>query len=359
MAGRVFHGDGRWWSLPAGPRNAITDVSGVSVGHATLRDGGARTGVTAILPQPGDLYRAPVVAGAAILNGFGKSAGLMQLVELGEIETPILLTNTMAVPVCSAELVRLAVADNPGIGRGNPSVNALVLECNDGVLNDMQNVAVTGAHVRAAIASASAEVAQGTVGAGTGMRSFGLAGGIGTASRSTRVCGEAFTLGTLVLSNFGLPAELRVLGRRVVPPDPARAAAEHGSIIIVMATDAPLSSRQLTRLAHRAGPGLGQLGSFLGHGSGDVAVAFSTANRLTRAGSPDSVRRLPDAELDPVFLAAVETVEEAVLNALWHAEAAPGYDGTVLPTLKGVLATWAAPRRTDAIPPPAPTKSCP
>jgi D-aminopeptidase len=334
---RVFDAEGRWWSLPPGPHNAITDVAGVTVGHAALREGRARTGVTAVLPHGGDLFRRRVVAGVATLNGFGKSAGLMQLEELGEIETPILLTNPMAVPACAQALTRIALEANPGIGRGQPSLNALVLECNDGVLNDMQALAVTEAHVRAALAAAGEVVAQGTVGADTGMCSFGMAGGIGSASRIVRTMGAEFTLGTLVLSNFGQPGELRVLGRRVQPPGPP--VPDQGSIILLFATDAPMDPRQLTRLARRAGPGLGRLGSFLGHGSGDVAVAFSTANPIEApaARATERTDRLAEAAMDAFFLAAVETVEEAVLHALWHADGTPGYDGTILPTLRQVL----------------------
>lgn len=335
---RAFDAEGRWWSLPPGARNAITDVPGVRVGQATIREGRARTGVTAILPHGEDLFHQKVVAGAATLNGFGKSSGLMQLEELGEIETPILLTNTMAVPACAAALTRIAIEANPGIGRGAPSLNALVLECNDGIVNDMQALAVTEAHVRAAIGAAGEDVAQGTVGAGTGMRTFGMAGGIGTASRRVRAMGAEFTLGVLVLSNFGAREELRVLGRRIAPAGTGNAP-DQGSIIIVMATDAPMGARQLTRLARRAGPGLGRLGSFMGHGSGDVAVAFSTANRIEAAAerAAEPVQRLAEGAMDAFFLAAVEAVEEAVLHALWFAEAAPGHDGTILPTLREVL----------------------
>lgn len=337
--GRVFDAEGLWWSLPPGPLNAITDVPGVKVGHATIREGSARTGVTAILPHAGDLFRRRVVAGAATLNGFGKSAGLMQLEELGEIETPILLTNTMAVPACAAALTRMAIEANPGIGRGAPSLNALVMECNDGILNDMQALPVTEAHVRAAVGAAGVEVAQGTVGAGTGMRTFGMAGGIGTASRIVRTMGAEFSLGALVLSNFGAREELRVLGRRIAPPGGAEGGTDKGSIIIVMATDAPMGSRQLTRLARRASAGLGRLGSFLAHGSGDVAVAFTTANQIDAASerAVEPIRRLSESAMDAFFLAAVEAVEESVLHALWFAEAAPGYDGTILPALRDIL----------------------
>lgn len=334
-----FDAEGLWWTLPRGPRNAITDVAGVTVGHATLTEGSACTGVTAILPHDRDLYRARVVAGAEVLNGFGKSSGLMQLVELGEIESPIVLTNTLAVPACAAALTAMAIEANPRIGRREPSLNPLVMECNDGYLNDIQTVAVTEADVRAAVAAAGADFAQGSVGAGTGMRSFGLAGGIGSASRIVPMeTGPDYRLGVLVQSNFGVRSELRILGQRPFPPQRG-GAADKGSVIVVMATDAPLCSRQLTRLARRAAPGLGRTGGFMAHGSGDVAVAFTTANRIeTGARAPvDAIMRLAEPLLDGFFLAAVEATEEAVLNALWHGQTRPGYDGTLLPTLRDLL----------------------
>lgn len=306
-----------WYSLPAGPENAISDVPGIRVGQISVNRGDTISGVTAVLPHDGDLYRDPVPAGAAILNGFGKSMGLVQLTELGEISTPILLTNTFAVPVCANALIRAACAANPRIGNGLPTVNPLVLECNDGGVNRIEGLGLTEEDACAALAAALPQPpAQGTVGAGQGMRSFGLSGGIGTASRRV----DNWTLGTLVLSNFGKAGELRVFGQRILPAAPATPP-EKGSIIILYATDAPLDARQLTRIARRAAAGLGRLGSYMGHGSGDIAVAFSTA----RPGQGHSL--LPDDQLDPLFLAAVESLEQAVLNALWHARPMPTRDG--------------------------------
>ncbi|MCR4267912.1 P1 family peptidase [Nitratireductor sp. ZSWI3] len=332
---RIFDADGRWWDLPAGEKNAITDVPGVTVGHATLRAGRARTGVTAILPHDGDLFRHPVPAGLAVLNGFGKSAGLMQLAELGRIETPILLTNTFGVAACVTALIRRAVAHNPEIGRRLPTVNPLVLECNDGRINDIQALAVSEALAAEAIATAGTAFEQGTVGAGTGMRTFGFAGAVGSASRVIALpSGETYRLGALVLSNFGRPGDLRVLGERVKTPREQRTDPEDkGSIIILYATDAPLDSRQLGRVARRAGAALGRLGSFWADGSGDVAIAFSTANRLSLDGTVEMVERLAEARINPFLQAAVEAAEEAVLNGLWHARPVTGHDGLVLPAL--------------------------
>ncbi|MGR6432635.1 DmpA family aminopeptidase [Rhizobium sp. PAMB 3174] len=336
-----------WWIIPPGPRNAITDVEGVTVGHATLLEGTARTGVTAILPHGGDLFRLRPPAGAAVLNGFGKSLGLIQVAELGEIETPILLTNTFGVHACASALIRRAITANPAIGRRDSTVNPLVFECNDGQINDIQAMAVGEDLATAAIGHASTDVAQGTIGAGTGMKTFGLAGGIGSASRRIRLPGKSqFMLGALVLSNFGQASEFRIFGQRVgkqVPP-PAEEK-DKGSIIVVYATDAPMESRQLTRLARRASAALGRLGSHLGHGSGDIALAFSTANCRNMSSKQDvvSATRLPEQHMNIFFHAAVEAAEEAVLNALWNAETIEGYSGRKLPTLRDQLEAGGTP----------------
>lgn len=321
-----------WWALPTGPENSICDIAGVTAGHATLDRDEIQTGVTAILPHQGNLFTDPVPAGAVVLNGFGKSAGLIQLMELGEIETPILLTNTFGIAACTEALIRQAIAANPAIGRTTSTVNALVLECNDGRVNDIQALAVTPATAQEAIAAANGgPLAQGTVGAGRGMKTFGLNGGIGTSSRRV---GD-YLLGALVLSNFGQRSELRVMGERVPLSGPETR--DQGSIIILYATDAPLDSRQLTRIARRAATGLGRLGSHLGHGSGDIAIAFSTARPTKTESGLLQTERLDDDALDPFFLAATESVEEAVLNAIWHAEPLRGRDGREGMTLPQVL----------------------
>lgn len=326
-----------WWSLPTGPMNTITDVPGVSVGHVTRLEGGIKTGVTAIIPGTGNLFQNKMPAGVAVINGFGKSLGLLQVAELGEIETPILLTNTFSVPTCATALIKRAIRETPDIGRALPTVNPLVLECNDGKVNDIQALAVTEADAEAALARVGKLFEQGTVGAGTGMRTFGLAGGIGSASRQVTVkSGASYNLGVLVLSNFGQENELRVLGKRLAA-NPAQASYqvedERGSIIILMATDAPLESRQLSRVARRGGAALGRLGSYVGHGSGDIAVAFSTAYRLSGQDQPLKQSRFPEPQLDPLFHAAVEATEEAILNALDFAESRLSYDGSRLQTL--------------------------
>ena len=340
--------------LPSGVCDAITDVAGVTVGHCTRDEGagsGVHTGVTVVRPHGGDPFLNRVPAGFAVLNGFGKSVGLMQVEELGVFETPIALTNTLSVPAVAAAQIRQCVAANTECGRTMPTVNPLVFECNDGFLNDIQRMAVTEADYVDAWNAAGADVAQGSVGAGRGMSSFGLKGGIGTASRRVKTATGDHTVGVLVLANFGVPANLIVagdaVGARIASRSEAKPSAgpedaemaEKGSIIILIATDAPLDARQLRRLALRAGAGLARTGSVFGHGSGDIALAFSTAYTLPqRTDAPmPAVALLHDALLDGLFQATADSTEQAILHALWHAEAFVGRDGHVRPTLAELL----------------------
>ena len=329
--------------LPPGPLNAITDIDGVKVGHTTLIEGDGplipgsgpvRTGVTAILPHGGNLFQKKVVAAVETINGYGKAAGFEQVRELGVIEAPILLTNTLNVGSTVDAVITTMLRANPDIGITTSTINPIVGECNDGFLNDIQGRHVRATDVWQSIASAqSGPVAEGNVGAGTGTACFGFKGGIGTASR---LAGD-YTVGTLVQTNFGSRPHLMILGNPVgrdfaetlLPtrePGP-------GSVMIVLATDAPLDSRQLGRLARRAAFGLARTGSISSNGSGDFVIAFTTANPRTH-GVPllDSVMRLPDEHraIDLLFLAVIESVEEAVLNALLMAETMRGRDGNTL-----------------------------
>jgi len=330
--------------LSSGPRDAITDVAGVTVGHVTRDEGDVQTGVTVVRPHAGDAYRDRVPAGFAVINGFGKSIGLMQVEELGVLETPIALTNTFSVPVMAAAQIRQCVAANPACGRANPTVNPLVFECNDGYLNDIQRMAVTEADYLQAWSEAGVDVAQGAVGAGRGMSSFGLKGGVGSASRRVDVAGRAFTMGAFVLANFGRPEQFTVDGKAFGAQLAERLRmAEHspekGSIIMLLATDAPLDARQLRRVALRAGAGLARTGSVFGHGSGDIALAFSTAYTLPQHSDAPmpAVTLLHDALLDPLFQAAADATEQAILNALWCADTVTGRDGHVRRALRDVL----------------------
>ncbi|MCU0501457.1 MAG: P1 family peptidase [Anaerolineae bacterium] len=358
--------------LPTGPLNALTDVAGVRVGHVTLIEGESiRTGVTAILPHAGNLFQEKVPAGLAVGNGFGKLAGATQLVELGEIETPIVLTNTLAVPRAADAILDWTLAQ-PG-NETVTSVNPVVGETNDSTLNDIRRRSVTREHVLAAIEMAQAgpvaegiPPSEGCVGAGTGTVAFGWKGGIGTSSRrlpvspgdslSARLGG--YTVGVLVQSNFGgvlqimgIPVGER-LGRYYLKdeignekptgrPNPKSTIhnpqSPDGSIMIVLATDAPLSDRNLTRLARRAMAGLARTGAAMSNGSGDYAIAFSTSELVRRTrqrrSNPASLTELPNDALSPLFLAAIEATEEAIYNSLLKAETTTGYRGRTVEAL--------------------------
>jgi len=321
-------------SLEHGALDAITDVAGVKVGHRTLDAGDIQTGVTVIVPHGGDLYRDKVPAAAAVINGFGASIGLMLVDELGVMETPIALSNTFAFGAIAQAQIGAACRANPAIGRELATVHPLVLECNDGYLNDIQALPVTAAHYDEALAAAAVGFARGAVGAGRGMSMFGVKGGIGSASRIAATRGERFTVGVLVLANFGRAPNLVLDGKRIGPRlaealERAVAPPESGSIIMVLATDAPLDARQLRRLAMRAGAGLARTGSYFGHGSGDVALAFSTAYRVPHdAASPmPALAMLHDARLDPLFEAAAEATEQAIVDALFCAATVRGFRG--------------------------------
>lgn len=321
--------------LPAGQRNAITDVAGVTVGHHTLDAQDIQTGVTVVRPHSGNLFRDRVPAAAVVLNGFGKSIGLLQVDELGVLETPIALTNTFAVPAVAAAQIRQCMASNPETGRSLPTVNPLVFECNDGFLNDIQSMAVTEEHYLQACAQAGVIVAEGSVGAGRGMSAFGLKGGIGTASRSLPAQeSKIYTVGALVLANYGKLPQMVLAGHALgaqlghalaaAPTEP-----EKGSIILLIATDAPLDARQLRRLALRAGAGLARTGSVFGHGSGDIALAFSTAYTVpqqTNALMP-ALAMLHDGLLDNLFQAVADSTEQAILHALCCACSVTGRSG--------------------------------
>ena len=321
--------------LEPGPWNAITDVSGVRVGHTTLvRGDSVRTGVTAILPHGGNLYREKVPGAVYVGNGYGKLAGGTQVGELGEIETPVVLTNTLSVSTAMRAVVRytLGLEGNEGVF----SVNAVVGETNDGGLNDIRGMHVEEADVMEAILSAeTGPVDEGCVGAGTGTSCFGFKGGIGTASRALPETLGGWTVGVLVQTNFGgvLTMNGAPVGRELGRYAFRRSLAEQesGSCMIVVATDAPLLSRNLRRLAARAVLGLARCGGFCSNGSGDYAIAFSThaACRIPNR-SEEPARRMEEVRNDrmsPLFLAAVEATEEAVYNSMLRATTMRGLGG--------------------------------
>lgn len=332
--------------MTPGRLNAITDVKGVQVGHVTLDSGAVKTGVTAILPHKGNLFQEKVTAACHVINGFGKSAGLTQINELGTIETPIILTNTLSVGTAIEGLLDYMLLYNKDIGDHTGTVNPVIGECNDGYLNAIRERTVTRSHITEAIRNADTEFSEGVAGAGTGMSCMGLKGGIGTASRLIELSGEEYTLGALVLSNFGLGEELVINGLKagekiqsLLPSDSIPVDEDKGSIMIILATDIPLSERQLKRLAKRASVGLSRTGSFIGNGSGDIAIAFSTAQTVPHYAIQDlrTVQMLNEMNMDLLFKAVSETTEEAILNSLITAEKTTGRNGHVRHALKDFI----------------------
>ena len=321
--------------LPTGPLNAITDVPDLKVGHVSLIQGEGelvvglgpvRTGVTAVVPHGDNLYADKVCAAVHVINAFGKSVGLPQIAELGQIETPVLLTNTLSAWNVADALVDFMAEQNPRLF----SINPVVGECNDGPLNDVLGRHVKREHVFQALEGAAPDnIEEGNIGAGVGMTGFGWKAGIGTASRVLEEGWGKCTLGALVLTNTGEARDLRFDGvpiGRHLGPEPSSPA--DGSIMIVLATDAPLSSRQLGRLAKRATFGLARVGGIAAHGSGDYVIAFSTGNRISPAGkqsaAPDTF--VPESELTSLFRAVVEATEEAIVNSILRADTLVGRD---------------------------------
>lgn len=326
--------------LPTGKLNAITDVAGVKVGHITLNTGTTvRTGVTAILPHEGNLFQDKVPAAVFVGNGFGKLAGTTQIIELGNIETPIILTNTLSVAAGIDGVVQYMLSL-----KGNEqaqSVNAVVGETNDGYLSDIRGMHVKPQHVKEAITQAqNGMVAEGNVGAGTGTICFGFKGGIGTASRVLPQKSGAYTVGVLVQTNFG--GVLQIDGvpvgeamKKFFMSDQLQDGAD-GSCMIVVATDAPLDARNLERLAKRAFMGLAKTGGIASNGSGDYVLAFSThtAVRVTHNSKQlYTTTQLSNDSVSPLFMAAIEATEEAIINSLWAAETMTGRDGRTIQAL--------------------------
>lgn len=318
--------------MERGPLNAITDVPGVRVGHCTVDNDRHKTGVTVILPCGDNIFREKMVAACHVLNGFGKTAGLMQIQELGTLETPIALTNTLNVGLVHDAMVEYMCRQAEKCGYAIRSVNPVVCECNDASLNDIRHRAVGEKEVFAAIANASETFAQGDVGAGKGMTCHDLKGGIGSSSRIVTIGDERFTIGVLVLTNHGSLRDLTIGGenvgvdieRRIHEDTP-----DEGSCIMIVATDLPVTSRQLGRIIRRCSVGLARLGSYIGHGSGEVMVGFSTANRIPARGGCMNLRCIHESNMDEAFRAVAEATEEAVLRSMLHAKTVTGYSGKV------------------------------
>lgn len=324
--------------LPAGELNLITDVPGVLVGHSTVitgegklipGDGPVRTGVTIIKPHHGNVYREKVRASSYVFNGFGKTIGLVQVQELGNIESVIALTNTLNVPKVADALIDFHIEKNPDIGIDTTTINVVVGECHDGKLNDIQGRHVSKEHVYEAIETAGRIFKEGSVGAGTGMSALGYKAGIGSSSRKIADGETVYHLGALILSNFGMKGDLTILGKSIDEPEEKEERVK-GSIMIILATDAPLNSRQLQRLTKRAPLGLSRTGSFGSHGSGDVVIAFSTSNKIDHDNKQPVIEMKVVNERTKLFRnllrAVVETTEEAILNSILMAETVVGRD---------------------------------
>lgn len=319
-----------------GTRNSIADVPGVTVGHVTLDEKideseAVCTGVTAILPHDGNWFEQKVPAASFVLNGFGKTAGLVQVDELGVLESPIMLTNTFSVAAVLQGTMDYMLAENPAIGDSTSSLNLVVGECNDSYLNSMRRMAVEPAHAAQAIQSASADFAQGAVGAGKGMICYGVKGGIGSSSRIAEYENQQFTTGVLALTNFGRKEEIAIANWQAEQAPEQR---PDGSVIIVVATDAPLDNRQLKRLAKRAAIGLGRTGTHIHNGSGDIIIAFSTAYTIAhRQQVPFTETRIlrDDHELmAQLFQGVIEATEEAIYQSLFHAATTVGRMGRIV-----------------------------
>lgn len=323
--------DLRFGSSQRGKLNRITDVPGVCVGHSTIDNGDIQTGVTAVLPAAEGLYERPVFAAAETINGFGKATGLSQINELGEIESPILLTNTMAVGTAHRALVDHLINQHPECR----TVNPVVLECNDSVLNDIRKPAIDSSHIGAAMADSTTDFQTGAIGAGRGMVCFGYKGGIGSSSRIIDIGGTIYTIGVLTLTNFGQKSELMITGQHIAPYfENEKEVRQEGSIIVVIGTDLPMEHRQLARLCRRGAFGIARTGGKCGSGSGEFVVAFSTANRHSR-NSGMAIQQIhaisEDTEcITPVFTATVDCIEEAIIDSLFASRTTSGTGGRVI-----------------------------
>ena len=328
-------------TLPTGALNKITDVPGVLVGHDTIKTDRHKTGVTIIMPCEENPFVRKLVAAGFVHNGFGKTTGLPQIEELGTLETPIALTNTLNVGLVHDALVDYCVCRCEKEGVSLRSVNPVVGECNDSSLNEIVERIVTSEHVESAFAALTRDFEEGDVGAGTGTTCYGLKGGIGSASRVVELDGKPYTMGALVLSNHALFDDLIVAGTPIhtllgdsIPPHE-----DKGSIITVLATDIPLSERQLRRLCRRALVGLSRTGSYCGNGSGEIVIAFTTANRVPHYSEKAllPMTLLHDDAINPLFRAVAECVEESVLSSLLHAETVTGNHGQTFRSLTELL----------------------
>ncbi|SDW40812.1 DmpA family aminopeptidase [Tepidimicrobium xylanilyticum] len=330
-------------TLPKGKLNKITDVRGIKVGHSTIDRENIKTGVTVVIPREENIYLNKLIAASYVLNGYGKTIGLVQIEELGTLESIIALTNTLNVGLVHDALVEYMIEECKKENFELTTYNPIVCECNDSFLNDISLRAVKKEHVFGAIKNAMVDFEEGDVGAGKGMSCHQLKGGIGSASRIVELDGEKYTVGVLVQSNHGALKDLTINGKnigiKIAESLKAKQEADEGSIISIIATDIPLSSRQLKRICKRTGVGLARLGSFIGHGSGEIVIAFSTANTIphNRDEAIHSIKVLNENKIDLVFRAVAECEEEAVLNSMITAETVTGFKGRTRYSLRAYI----------------------
>lgn len=334
--------------LETGKRNKITDVPGVKVGHCTIKTEENHTGVTVILPGEDNAFAKKYTAAAYVHNGFGKSAGLVQIEELGTLETPIALTNTLNVGKVWDVMVDIVVEQCEKDGLEPMSINPVVGECNDSRINRIQKRAVGAAEVRQAFASVADDFEEGAVGAGTGTICYGMKGGIGSASRVIRIGEKEYTIGVLVQSNFGATEDFvlngeavgaKILDWKQEKDDMAASEEDKGSIMSILATDLPLTSRQLKRILRRTGVGIARTGGYTGHGSGEIMIGFTTENRIP-SGTEEKllqIQAIPEHVINRAFLAAAEAEQEAILNSMTAAERTRGLAGELYYSLAEYL----------------------
>jgi len=336
--------------LRKGALNKITDVPGVTVGHSTIRDDTHNTGVTVIMPCEANIFYRKLVGASFVHNGFGKTTGTVQVDELGTLETPIALTNTLNVGLVSDALIQYTIDRCKREGGRAQSINTVVGECNDSMINTITERAVGYEHVMEAINTASRDFDEGNVGAGTGTQCYGMKGGIGSASRIITLDGKDYTIGILVQSNYGATADLRIDGKAVgedvldwmkrmdnSESEDIGAASDKGSIIVVLATDVPLTSRQLRRVIRRCSVGIARCGSYIGHGSGEVFLGFSTGNVISGNDDIMNLRCVKENKLEELFRAAGEATEEGILKSMVCSDEVRAFNGKVLRSLADYL----------------------
>lgn len=322
----------------SGKYNRISDVPGVTVGHKTLSDKNIQTGVTIIQPTKNNIFKEKVVAASYVVNGFGKTSGLVQINELGVLESPIALTNTLSVGTVQQALVEYMLQQNDDIGDTTGTVNVVVGECNDGYLNDIRGLHVTKEDVKDALLDCKIEFLQGAIGAGTGMSCFQMKGGIGSASRVITIDEQEYIVGALVLSNFGLQKDFNY--NSISLGNNNEDTLEKGSCIMIIATDVPLDTRQMQRVCKRMPVALANVGSKLGNGSGDIAIGFSTGNKIPHYPNKCNIlfqKRLHDDKIDIVFRSAIEAMEESIISSMLYAKTTTGRNGNIRYSLLDTL----------------------